>query len=140
MDVYCATCNEPWEHYHLLNDLVWDAWDGVDDSSSHLLIKKFLRGPKTSIPEMLRKDLEGQGWKFGRTIVCVLECCCCASNACEPDRLSDEEPAEDHEGFLNMPNVKLRKELRLEAEQLMGDDLDGLISTLTTIDHFAEIG
>ena len=134
MDVYCATCQEPWDHHHMLQDEPWEIWDGVDDSSSHLLIKKFLDGSKTSIPEMMREDLAEKGWIFGRTIVCILACSCCASNACEPDRLSDAEPPDDAK------NVALRKKLRLEAEELMGDDLDGLISTLTSIDRFAEAG
>jgi len=134
MDITCATCQEPWEHHHMLQDEVWETWDGVDDSSSHLLIKKFLEGPKTSIPPMLRDDLKARGWVFGRTIVCILECCACASNAAETDRLSDDGPVEDPE------DVATRKSLRLEAEELMGDDLDGLISTLRSIDLFAEVG
>lgn len=122
MDVTCATCQEPWEAYYLLNDVVWDAWDGEENSSSHLLIKKFLSGPKTSMHPMLREDLKEHGWVFGRTIVCVLECTCCASNA------SDGELPED---------VEARKNLRLEAEELLGNDLDGLISTLKSVDRFA---
>lgn len=130
MDVTCATCQEPWDHHHLLQDMVWDVWDGVDDSSSHLLIKKFLKGPKTGIPPMLRDDLKEHGWEFGRTVVCVLACSCCASNAAEPDRLDDTEPPIDAD------DVATRKRLRLEAEELLGDDLDGIISTLTTVDLF----
>lgn len=123
MDVYCATCQEPWDHHHMLHDEPWEAWDGIDDSSSHLLIKKFAEGPKTSIPKMLREDLEQKGWKFGKNIVTILECVCCASNA------GEGEPKD---------KVQLRKELRLEAESLLGDDLDGLISTLNTVDRYAE--
>lgn len=123
MDVYCATCQEPWEAYYLLSDVVWDIWDGEEESSSHLLIKKFLKGPKTSIPPMLREDLAAEGWTFGRTIVCVMTCGCCSSNAAE-----GEDPEK----------VKARKDLRLEAEAMLGDDLDGLISTLSGIDRYVE--
>ena len=35
--------------------------------------------------------------------------------------------------------ITIRKDLRLEAEQMLGDDLDGLISTLQNIDIYAEI-
>ena len=125
MDVFCATCQEPWDHHHLLHDLPDEVWDGDDDSSSDLLRKKFAASTKTTIPPMLREDLKEHGWVFGRTIVCILECGCCASNAGE---------GEDKE------KVQERKDLRLEAEALMGDDLDGLISTLTTVDRFAESG
>ena len=124
MDIKCATCQEPWDHHHLLHDLVWDIWDGTDDSSSHLLIKKFLESDKTRMPKMLRDDLSEHGWKFGKSIVCVLECSCCASNAGEGE---DED------------DVATRKHLRLEAESLLGGDLDGLISTLNTVDQYAEM-
>ena len=104
----------------MLHDAAWEVWDGGEDSSSHLLIKKFLAGPKTSIPKMLRDDLANEGWKFGRTVVCILECPCCETAA---------------EG-----DVELRKNLRLELEELLGDDLDGIISQMTSVDMFAELG
>lgn len=123
MDIYCATCQEPWEAYYLLNDVVWEIWDGEDNSSTHLLIEKFLKSPKTSIPQMLREDLAAEGWVFGRTIVCVLSCGCCSSNAAE-----GKDPEK----------VSARKAIRLEAEDMLGDDLDGLISALSGIDRYTE--
>ncbi len=86
------------------------------------MIKAFLESDKTEIPDEMRAALEDEGWKFGRTIVCVLECACCASNA------GEGEPTE---------LVNVRKELRTEAEWLLGKDLDGLISTLSSIDAYA---
>lgn len=124
MDVSCATCQEPWDHHHMLHDEPWETWDGIENSSSYLLAKKFEAGPKTSIPKLLREDLKARGWVFGTTVVCILECPCCAANAGE---------GEDKE------LVGLRKELRLEAESLMGDDLDGTISTLSGIDRYAQM-
>jgi len=122
MDMKCATCQEPWEHHHLLHELPGEIWDGEDGSESEKVIEKFKSSDKTDIPKELRAGLEEQGWKFGRTIVCVLECCCCASN------VGDAEPEED---------VQLRIDLRMEAEAMLGRDLDGLISTLQTIDMYA---
>lgn len=121
MDVYCATCQEPWEHYHMLHDEPWEAWDGIEGSPSHRLIKKFKNGPKNEIPKWLRDELAEKGWKFGRSIVTILECPCCGPNAAENDDAA-----------------QARKELRIEAEALLGDDLDGLISTLTSVDQYAE--
>lgn len=121
MDIKCATCQEPWEHYHLLHDLPWDAWDGEDDSPSHLAIKRFKESEKTSIPPLLRTLLEEEGWKFGRTIVCVLECGCCGY------------------GGRNDKQIEIRKGIRLEAEELLGSDLDGLISTLSSIDIYSRM-
>ena len=37
-------------------------------------------------------------------------------------------------------DVSLRKQLRLELEELLGDDLDGIITQMTSIDTFAELG
>jgi len=121
MDMTCATCQEPWDHHHLLHDLPWDIWDGEDGSDSHKTVLDFKSGPKTSIPKEMRSGLEDEGWEFGRTIVAVLKCCCCGDNlGCEP---ADEDAG-------------IRRELRLEAEQILGDDLDGLISTLSSVDNF----
>lgn len=122
MDVKCATCQEPWEAYHLLHELPSEIWDG-DNTPTDLLIKKFKQSSKSSIPEQMREDLADQGWKFGKTIVCVLECCCCS----DYDELDDQDL------------IEIRKQLRLEAEELLGDDLDGLISTLSGIDIYAEM-
>jgi len=125
MDIKCATCQEPWDHHHLLHDMPQEIWDGVEDSSSQMLIDHFEKSDKTKIPPLLRQDLEDLGWKFGRTVICVLECGCCASNAGE-----GEDPEE----------VAVRKNLRLELEEMLGDDLDGIISEMETVDRFAEVG
>lgn len=124
MDVTCATCQEPWDHHHMLHDEPYEIWDGIEDSSSGLLLKKWKASSKTKIPAMMREDLEERGWKFGRCIVTILRCPCCD----QYDELDDEE------------TIATRKQLRIEAEQLLGDDLDGLISTLGTVDLFAEVG
>lgn len=121
MDIKCATCQEPWDHYHMLQDEPWEAWDGVDNSSSHLLVKKFLESDRSSIPKMLRGLLEARGWKFGRSIVTILRCPACGSEG--------EEDA----------GVVARKELRLVAEELLGDDVDGLISTLEDVDNYLDM-
>ena len=122
MDMKCATCQEPWEHQWLLLELPFDIWDGEEGSKSHKVVRRFELGAKVKIPDELREGLSDNGWKFGRTIVAVLECCCCAGKVGEGE--SDED-------------VTRRKELRLEAEELLGEDLDGLISTLSSIDMYA---
>ncbi len=130
MDVYCATCQEPWDHHHMLHDIAWDVWDGSEDSSSHLLVRKFLEGPKASIPKLLREDLkESYGWVFGRTVVCILRCACCEAQEGDPDFEADDPEI-----------IEERKQLRLQYEELLGDDLDGIISQMTSIDRFMEVG
>lgn len=122
MDIKCATCQEPWEHYHLREDLIWDIWDGEDDSSSHVLCKKFLADPQRTLTPMIRADLEEAGWKFGSTIYSIHRCACCPDES----ELSDEEKA----------SIAERIELRSVAEELLGDDHDGLISTMTDVDRY----
>ena len=122
MDMKCATCQEPWEHHHLLQDLPFEIWDGVGDSDTHKIILDFKASSKNKIPEEMREGLAEEGWEFGRTIVCVLKCCCCGDNL-------GSSPVDDE--------AETRRELRLEAEQLLGDDLDGLISTLSSVDMYA---
>jgi hypothetical protein len=101
-----------------------EIWDGEEGSETYKLAEDFKNSDKSSIPPMMRILLEEEGWVFGRTIVCVLECCCCASNA------GEGEPQEE---------VDLRKDLRREAESMLGSDLDGLISTLSGIDIYASM-
>lgn len=114
MDIWCAKCSEPWDHHHLLHELPYEVWDGVEESSSWMIAERFKNGDKSSIPKLLRQDLAAEGWKFGKTIVCVLECNCCPHDN------------EDPEGVL------MRQEAYLMAEDLMAGDLDGTISTLAS--------
>lgn len=120
MDVYCATCLEPWDHHHMLHDMVWDVWDGEEDSSSHLMVKKFLNSDRTKIAKSLREALQEEGWVFGKAVVTIMECPCCNGG------FDDSDEA-----------IKERKGLRLQCEELLGNDLDGLISQLNTVDNYA---
>lgn len=117
MDIKCATCKELWEHFYLLNDLPWEVWDGEEGSKSEDLVKKFLNSNKGSIPKEMRSALKNERWVFGRTIVCILECCCCEDNGLY-------EKDED---------ISLRKELFLTTEELLGNDIDGIISHISSI-------
>ena len=123
MDMKCATCQEPWEHHHLLQDLPLEIWDGVDGSETHKIVLDFKASTRNEIPEEMREGLAEEGWEFGRTIVSVLKCCCCGDNL-------GSNPVDDE--------VETRRALRLEAEQILGDDLDGLISALSSVDMFVE--
>lgn len=125
MDMKCATCQEPWEHHHLLQDLPFEIWDGEEGSDSHKVVLGFRAGDKCQIPPQMREGLAEEGWEFGRTIVAVLKCCCCGDN------LGSDIPDKDE--------VETRRTLRLEAEEVLGDDLDGLISTLSSVDMYARM-
>lgn len=126
MDVRCATCQEPWETYHLREDMIWDIWDGIDDSSSHVLCKNFLADPSRRLTPMVRADLEEHGWKFGETIYAIHQCACCPDES----ELSDKQKSD----------AKDRIELRNTLESLMATDHDGLILEMTTVDTYMNIG
>jgi len=119
MDIHCATCREPWDHYHMREDEIWEIWDGIDDSPTHLMCKKFLADPRRTLTKEIREALSEKGWEFGATIYSILRCCCCASN-------------EAHNGPDDNEKIEYRKEARLLLEELLGDDHDGLISEINT--------
>ena len=80
MDVYCATCKEPWEVAHMLQEAPFDAWDGMEGSVSHVLIHRFLSGKTKDrrLPSELRDMLKEHGWVFAdRHPVAILECSAC---------------------------------------------------------------
>ena len=118
MDIKCAGCNEPWEHYHVRYDMIYDIWDGSDGSETHRMVKKFLENP--TLDDETRSMLEYAGWRFGRTVFAIHECPCCKDNGIDKDDLKEN---------IELMNV---------AEDLLGDDIDGLISTISAIEHFKE--
>lgn len=122
MDITCATCREPWDSYHMRHDAIWEVWDGGEGSESHELCKGFLADPRRSLTPPVRAALEDDGWKFGATIFTILRCPCCDAN-------------EDHNGTPNAEKVAHRKEAYLMLEESLGDDHDGLISTLNDFDY-----
>lgn len=109
----------------MTHDMIWDIWDGVDDSSSHMLCLKFLADPSRNLNDFVRSDLECHGWKFGRTIFSIHRCPCCPN----PETISESEAK----------NIEARIALRTEAESLLEGDMDGMISTLSGIDVFMEL-
>jgi len=122
MDVYCATCREPWDSYHMRHDAVWELWDGGDDSESHVMCKSFLDDPKRTLTPQIREAFEYDGWVFGATIFTILECPCC-------------DPNEIHNGSPDKDEVERRKAGMLIVEEGLVDDHDGLISTLNDFEQ-----
>jgi len=58
------------------------------------------------------EELESEGWQFGKCRLVVLHCPCCHLNG---ERL---------------PDAELRSDIVQELSELLGDDVDGLASTL----------
>lgn len=107
MDVYCTTCGEPWDHNHLWQDAVHET--NLDEQE----IKVWSRLPlKERLTPHYRSAFQGAGYEFGRTLAHVVRCPGCLPGAKpEPGKLS----------------------AKLDLEDLLGDDIDGIVSTFN--DH-----
>lgn len=103
-------------------DEIWETWDGCDDSETHERAKAFLADPKRTLTPELREALGERGWKFGATVFTILECSCCDVN-------------EADNGSPNKDEVEQRKAGMLLVEEGLGDDHDGLISTLSDFEN-----
>jgi hypothetical protein len=110
MDVYCATCGEPWDSHHLLYDEVWE-WDLPE-----AIAQNFRRNPRFSGPEdPVRMAAKQVGWEFaGASPLAILRCPGCP----------ESEPLPDAGNRIAVT--------RLAAQMLAGDE-DGLIVELSDL-------
>lgn len=110
MDVTCAHCGEPWDGHHLLFDEVWE-W-GLPEA----MARDFNRNPRFGGPaDPVRIAAEQAGWQFaGASPLGILRCLSCKGRAPRPD--AGERAA--------MTRV---------ADELLGDDEDGLIAELANL-------
>lgn len=120
MDVYCAKCLEPWDHYHMRNDEPFEIWDGIDGSESCQMAHQFVESGV--LTKEMRKALGTLGWKFGDTVYAILECACCGPNAKDNGEGSPKE-------------IRERQESRKLIESLMPGDIDGIISELNYLGY-----
>ncbi len=103
MDVYCSTCNEPWDTYHLQHDAIFETGLSHEEAETW---RSLPRDQKLSEP--YREEFRAVGWEFGRSIVNVIRC-----PACPKDAKPDPE----------------RVATKAALEELLGDDEDGLSAT-----------
>ena len=101
MDIHCNRCREPWDSYHLVHEAVWDAVDDLGEEACQNFGGK--------LTPRIKAALKDHGWEFGMTVCNVKRCPCC------PD---DAEIDADRAAMANA------------VEEIMGDDLDGIISTM----------
>ena len=104
MDVYCSTCNEPWDAYHVRHEAVYD----TDLNPGEAEAWRNLPTSEQLTPQY-REKFKAGGWEFGLSLLNVIHCPCCPAAAKpDPERVATK-------GAL---------------EQLFGEDEDGLASTL----------
>ncbi len=99
MDVYCSTCNEPWDTYHLWQDAIFDVLPHDEAKAWCSLPREKKLTPK------YREQFRAAGWVFGESIINVIRCPGCVENA-------------------KANREKL--ETKAAIEKLLGDDEDGL--------------
>ena len=104
MDVHCSTCGEPWDVRHLRHDAIFETdLDPAKAEAWTQLPAKLRLAPR------YREKFEAAGYQFGASFLDVIHCPACPKGA-QPD---PEKAA-----------------VKAELVQLMGDDEDGLASTL----------
>lgn len=128
MDVTCARCGEPWDTYHLRHDEVhetqaaqemredqWALEDYEKDGGWNRRMgitppKPAYRGEKWErrLTPFWRSQFADLGWKFGASVLAVLECPACKRSG---------EP---------LPDADERAATRQELAYLLGNDEDGL--------------
>jgi hypothetical protein len=103
MDIHCSTCEEPWDVYHLWQDVIFETGLSLEEA------EKWRSLPGTEkLSDRFREEFRSVGWEFGQTVVNVIHCPCCPKDA--------------------QPN-KERIKTKAALELLMGSDEDGLAAT-----------
>jgi hypothetical protein len=113
-DIFCPTCREPWDAYHLRHDEVWDT-----DLSRHAA-KVYSEGGCQPFTKEVREALERAGWKFpagATSVLAFIGCPCCKEN------IEENGPPD--------PGKQADKIAMREALcEILGDDQDGLQNEL----------
>ena len=105
-DIYCPTCGEPWDAYHLRHDAIWETILADDEEKCSALSRK-----GTPLTDEVREALAEEGWEFPRSARSVLSFVRCP--ACP-----------------NVPIGTEKAELRQTLSELLGEDEDALQAEL----------
>lgn len=131
MDIRCATCQEPWDVYHLQHDEVHETEAGTAMIMDNINHEEYLKLMTPQFRKMVpfRPEYSGEPWEnkltpfwreqfaklrweFGTSHMVVLRCPCCPKDGTE-----DSEAADRREEYTQI------------GELLEGDD-DGIASSL----------
>lgn len=104
MDVYCSTCDEPWDTYHLQHEAIYDTGVPLDEARAWQALP-----PARQLTRRLREEFAAVGWVFGASVLNVKHC-----PGCPPGAQINQE----------------KDETKAVFEELLGDDYDGLAVTL----------
>lgn len=101
MDVYCSTCGEPYDTYHMRHDNPYDSLP-YEEAQSWVKLPS-----DRQLSEHYRKLFQANGWEFGPSVLNIRRCPCCPA-----ETATDIDHAAEAIG------------------ELLGDDLDGLACEL----------
>jgi hypothetical protein len=103
MDIFCSTCREPWDTYHLRYDAIHETDLTTEEAESWLELS-----PALKLAKRYREKFAAVGWQFGNSVLNVIRCPCCPKDAvANPETLA----------------------IKAALEDVLGDDEDGLATT-----------
>ena len=102
MDIYCASCQEPWDTYHLRHDAIYE----TDLSDYQIQVWSSLNN---KLKSPYREAFQKAGYVFGNSILSLRRCPSCPKDAVE--------------------NTGKTEAVDILADML-GDDEDGLAAML----------
>jgi hypothetical protein len=103
MDVFCSTCLEPWDTYHLRHDEIYETELAEEEIAVWLALPA-----ANQLNTLYREAFRTVGWEFGQSLLNVLRCPCCPADAQpDPERVA----------------------IKAALEGALGDDPDGLAAT-----------
>ena len=76
MDVYCTTCTEPWDTFHLREEAIHE----TDFDEAEIAAWLTLPSEQKLAPRY-RQKLAAVGWQFGSTMINVMHCPACPKDA-----------------------------------------------------------
>jgi hypothetical protein len=103
MDVHCSTCNEPWDTFHLWQDVIFETALSPEEAEAWRTLPHAQK-----LAPRYREQFRAAGWEFGQSVINVKHCPCCPRDA--------------------RPNPE-RIATKAALEELLGDDEDGLAAT-----------
>ncbi|MBK8092222.1 MAG: hypothetical protein IPK32_09670 [Verrucomicrobiaceae bacterium] len=107
MDVYCSTCGEPWDSWHLYQDAIYETVLPEDEAYEWGRLPR-----KERLSPRYRAAFQEAGYQFGPTVMHLIRCPGC------PD------DARANEG---------RTAIKHAIEEMLDDDLDAIAATFN--DH-----
>jgi hypothetical protein len=103
MDVHCSTCNEPWDVDHLWHEAIFETDLTAEEAAGWEELPR-----EQKLDQRYREKFSAAGWKFGKSVINVVRCPCCPSDA-----QADSE----------------KLAIKSALEDVLGDDEDGLAIT-----------